>query len=97
MISNIIKSGINGDIKIPADKSISHRSIIIPSIAKGISEVNNLLMSDDVLHTLEAFKSLGVRIINENNKVIIHGNGLNSLSKSKKISILEIQELVLDF
>jgi len=84
MISNKIKSGINGNIKIPGDKSISHRSIIIPSISKGISEVNNILMSDDVLHTLEAFKSLSVKIINEDNKIIIHGNGLNSLSKSKK-------------
>ena len=84
MISNKIESGINGDIKIPGDKSISHRSIIIPSIASGISEINNLLTSDDVLHTLDAFRSLGVKIVNENNKIIIHGKGLNSLSKPKK-------------
>ena len=37
MISNKIKEGISGDIKIPSDKSISHRSIIIPSIATGVS------------------------------------------------------------
>ena len=84
MITNKISSGINGTIKIPGDKSISHRSIIIPSISKGISEVKNILMSDDVMHTLDAFKSLGVKIINANNKIIIHGMGLNSLSKAKK-------------
>ena len=56
MISDKIKNGINGNIKIPGDKSISHRSIIIPSISNGITEVNNLLMSDDVMHTLEAFR-----------------------------------------
>ena len=84
MITNKISSGINGTIKIPGDKSISHRSIIIPSISKGISEIENILMSDDVMHTLDAFKSLGVKIIKKNNKIIIHGMGLNSLSKAKK-------------
>ena len=84
MISDKISSGITGNIKIPGDKSISHRSIIIPSIANGISEVNNILMSDDVIHTLKAFKLLGVKIKNENNKIIIYGNGLNALSKPEK-------------
>ena len=83
MISNKISSGINGNIQIPGDKSISHRSIIIPSISIGVSEINNILLSDDVLHTLEAFKALGVKIVKEDNKIIIHGNGLNSLSKAK--------------
>ena len=83
MISNKIKSGINGNILIPGDKSISHRSIIIPSISKGTSEINNILMSDDVLHTLEAFKTMGVKIITNDNKIIIYGNGLNSLLKPK--------------
>ncbi len=84
MISDKIHQGINGNIKIPPDKSISHRAIIIPSIAGGISEVNNLLMSDDVLHTLAALKTLGVKIINENNKIIIYGKGLDSLKKPEK-------------
>ena len=83
MISNKIKDGIVGNINIPSDKSISHRSIIIPSISSGISEINNILMSDDVMHTLKAFKSLGVEIVQENNKIFVHGKGLNSLLKSK--------------
>jgi len=81
MISNKIKDGIKGNIIIPPDKSISHRSIIIPSISIGVSEINNLLMSDDVLHTLNAFKLLGVKIEKLNDKVIIYGKGLNSLKK----------------
>ena len=84
MISYKINSGINGIIKVPADKSISHRSIIIPSISNGVTEVNNLLKSDDVLHTLKAFKELGVKIKNENGRIIIVGNGLNSLTKPKQ-------------
>ena len=81
MISNKIKDGIVGNINIPSDKSISHRSIIIPSISMGVSEINNLLMSDDVLHTLNAFKTLGVKIETSKEKVIIYGKGLNSLRK----------------
>ena len=81
MISNKIKDKILGNINIPSDKSISHRSIIIPSISMGISEINNLLMSDDVLHTLNAFKTLGVKIEKSNDKIIIYGKGLNSLKK----------------
>ena len=84
MISYKINSGINGIIKVPADKSISHRSIIIPSISNGVTEVNNLLKSDDVLHTLKAFEELGVKIKNENGRIIIFGNGLNSLTKPKQ-------------
>ena len=84
MISNKIINGIVGNINIPSDKSISHRSIIIPSISVGISEINNLLMSDDVMHTLNAFKTLGVKIEKSNDKVIIYGKGLNSLKKPNK-------------
>tara|TARA_X000000368_G_scaffold384042_1_gene342352 strand:+ start:1319 stop:2617 length:1299 start_codon:yes stop_codon:yes gene_type:complete len=84
MISDKITSGINGEILIPGDKSISHRSIIIPSISNGISEINNILMSDDVLHTLDAFRALGVKILNKNNKILVYGKGLNSLTKSKQ-------------
>ena len=83
MISNSITNGINGYANIPGDKSISHRSIIIPSISNGVSEINNILKSEDVLHTLNAFKAMGVKVEENNNKLIIFGNGLNSLKKPK--------------
>ena len=84
MISNKINDRILGNINIPSDKSISHRSIIIPSISMGISEINNLLMSDDVMHTLNAFKTLGVKIEKSNDKILIYGKGLHSLKKPNK-------------
>ena len=84
MISNLITKGINGIPKIPGDKSISHRSIIIPSISNGVSEINNILRSEDVFHTINALKALGVNIVENENKIIIKGNGLNSLNEPKK-------------
>ena len=81
MKSAKIENGINGEIKIPGDKSISHRSIIIPSISKGICEITNILKSEDVLHTLNAFKLMGVRIKEIEDRIIIYGNGITSLKK----------------
>ena len=83
MISNIIIEGINGMPQIPGDKSISHRAIIIPSISSGLCKVTNILKSDDVLHTLKAFKSMGVKIEENGETLIIHGKGLNSLRDPK--------------
>ena len=84
MISNKINNGLNGNPIIPGDKSISHRSIIIPSISNGICEVKNFLKSDDVINTLKAFTLMGVKIEEKNNTLIIYGNGLNSLKKPNK-------------
>ncbi len=84
MFSEQTKSGINGSVKIPGDKSISHRSIIIPSISSGICEISNILKSDDVLRTMHAFKEMGVEIKEENKKIIIYGKGLESLKKPNK-------------
>ena len=82
MISHSIKEGLNGNPVIPGDKSISHRSIIIPSISNGVCEINNILKSEDVLHTLNAFKSMGVKIEEDKNKILIYGKGLNSLKEA---------------
>jgi len=84
MFSDKINKGVNGEVIIPGDKSISHRSIIIPSISNGICKVSNILKSEDVLHTLNAFKLMGVKIEETNNDIIIHGNGLESLKKPNK-------------
>tara|TARA_B100000700_G_scaffold277176_1_gene324362 strand:- start:144 stop:1451 length:1308 start_codon:yes stop_codon:yes gene_type:complete len=81
--SSKVDNGINGEIIIPGDKSISHRSIIIPSISNGVTEVSNLLWSEDVISTLNAFKAMGVKISKDTNKLKIVGKGLNSLSSPK--------------
>ena len=83
MISHPINQGINGIANVPGDKSISHRSVIIPSISKGVCEVDNILKSDDVLHTINAFKAMGVKIEESGKKLIIFGKGLNSLKKPR--------------
>tara|TARA_B100001057_G_scaffold499351_1_gene609662 strand:+ start:1447 stop:2745 length:1299 start_codon:yes stop_codon:yes gene_type:complete len=83
MISSTITKGVNGIPNIPGDKSISHRSIIIPSISNGKCEITNILKSADVLHTLGAFRSMGVNIIEDKKNLLIHGKGLNSLFESK--------------
>ena len=83
MISNKIDKGLIGSPKIPGDKSISHRSVIIPSIANGITEVNNILKSEDVIHTINAFKNMGVEILESKENIIINGKGLNSLKGPK--------------
>ena len=84
LISSKIYNGINGEIAIPGDKSISHRSIIIPSISNGISEISNILKSEDVINTMNAFKFMGVKIEELREKIIIYGQGLNSLNKPSK-------------
>jgi 3-phosphoshikimate 1-carboxyvinyltransferase len=71
-------------IKIPGDKSISHRSIILGSIAKGKTEVTNFLNGEDCICTQKAFESLGVEIETnfhdpENPIVKIHGKGMDFL------------------
>ena len=81
LTSSKILKGINGIAKIPGDKSISHRSVIIPSITNGSTEVNNILKSEDVFKTINAFKLLGVKIEEKNNSLLIRGKGLQSLCK----------------
>ena len=83
LISSKIKNGINGNVLIPGDKSISHRSIILPSISRGISEISNILWSEDVINTINAFENMGVNIKKYENNIIIEGHGLNSLKKPK--------------
>ena len=74
-----------GKIQIPGDKSISHRSIIIGSIAEGNLTIRNFLNSDDCMNTVSAMKQLGASIIVDNQRVSITGKGLFSLSKPKNI------------
>ena len=73
---------ISGEVTILGDKSISHRCIILGSLAEGESQFKNILISGDTIATIEIFRSLGVRIdlINENT-INIHGVGLKGLKE----------------
>ena len=71
---------LNGSITIPGDKSISHRCVILSSIAIGESKITGLLNSTDIHSTINAMKSLGSNIdFNSNGKCIINGIGIGSL------------------
>ena len=74
-----------GKIIIPGDKSISHRSIILGSIAKGKLIITNFLKSDDCLQTISAMRSLGAKINDFNEEIMIEGIGLNNIKKPNDI------------
>ena len=71
---------IGGAIRVPGDKSISHRSIIFASIAEGVSRVSGFLQGEDSLNTLAAFRRMGVDIEREGDRVRIEGVGLHGLA-----------------
>ncbi len=77
-------SKLSGTITVPADKSITHRSIMLSSVAEGKSYVNNYLQSDDCLMTMNAFKQMGVNIEQKDNSLIIDGVGINGLKNPVK-------------
>ncbi|MBZ0332857.1 bifunctional prephenate dehydrogenase/3-phosphoshikimate 1-carboxyvinyltransferase [Marinobacter sp. AL4B] len=71
---------VRGDIRVPGDKSISHRSIMLGALAEGVTEVKGFLEGEDSLATLQAFRDMGVTIEGpENGLVRIHGVGLHGL------------------
>ncbi len=72
---------LTGRIRVPGDKSISHRSIMLGSLAEGITQVSGFLQGEDCLCTLQAFRNMGVHIEgpSEDGKVTIHGVGLHGL------------------
>ncbi len=71
---------LNGAIRVPGDKSISHRSVIFSSIAEGTSHVSGLLEGEDVLATLAAFRAMGVQAEGPNEgRLTIHGVGMRGL------------------
>ena len=74
-----------GDIRVPGDKSMSHRSIMLGSIAQGMTEVTGFLEGEDSLATLQAFRDMGVVIEGPNEgRVVIHGVGLHGLKAPSK-------------
>lgn len=75
----------NGEFFPPSDKSISHRAVILSSLARGRSEVKNFLRAQDTESTMNAFRSLGVEIIDEGGTLTIHGKGLHGLSEPTNV------------
>jgi 3-phosphoshikimate 1-carboxyvinyltransferase len=78
------RGSLRGEVKVPGDKSISHRAILFGSLAKGTTEIDGFMMGEDCLCTIDCFRKMQVSIeILPNNKIKIQGNGLYGLKPPK--------------
>jgi len=83
-VTYIVQPGgvIKGRIRVPGDKSISHRSIMLASIAEGVTRISGFLEGEDAIATMNAFRALGVRVEGpEGGNVTVHGVGLHGLRR----------------
>lgn len=78
-----VTHGLHGRLAVPGDKSISHRAIMIGSLATGDTVVHHFLTSADCLATLQAFRDLGVTIDRNGDEVVVHGVGMTGLQAPK--------------
>jgi 3-phosphoshikimate 1-carboxyvinyltransferase len=88
MTSLKLKTNINrlfGELTIPGDKSISHRSVMFGSIAFGETRVTNFLPGDDCYSTISCFRKLGVTIEEEENELRIFGKGFEGLIEPDEV------------
>lgn len=80
--------GLGGEIRVPGDKSISHRAAIVGSIAEGTTRIKGFADGDDCNRTLKVFRQMGVRIERKRGEkpvIEIHGQGLHSLREPERI------------
>ena len=73
--------GLNGEIHVPGDKSISHRAVMFGAISSGVTKVSNFLSGADCLSTVSCFRKLGVEIETSGTEVTINGRGLDGLQE----------------
>lgn len=78
-------NGLKGEVTIPGDKSVSHRSVMFGSIAKGTTEIDNFLSGADCLSTIACFQKMGVDIERSGDRVLVRGNGLRGLKKPDSV------------
>lgn len=80
MVIQKIKKAV-GQIKVPGDKSISHRAVTLGSLANGVTEISGFLKGADCLSTIDCFRKMGIDIDINGENVTVHGNGLRGLIK----------------
>ncbi len=78
-------SGLKGEVTIPGDKSISHRSIMLGSIASGTTEITHFLNGADCLSTIDCFRKMGIDIEEHPDCILVHGKGLMGLTAPKEV------------
>jgi len=84
-LAKALSTPVNGDIKVPGDKSISHRSIMFGAMARGTTHVSGFLNGEDNLRTLDAFRAMGVSIeCPGDTDVVIHGHGIDGIQNPSK-------------
>lgn len=71
---------LKGELRVPGDKSISHRGVMLGSLAQGTTAVTNFLEGADCLSTINCFRSMGIDISRTEKEILIHGKGLHGLS-----------------
>ena len=80
MVIQKIKKAV-GQIKVPGDKSISHRAVMLGSLANGVTEISGFLKGADCLSTIDCFRKMGIDIDINGENVTVHGNGLRGLKQ----------------
>ena len=80
MVIQKIKKAV-GQLKVPGDKSISHRAVMLGSLANGVTEISGFLKGADCLSTIDCFRKMGIDIDINGENVTVHGNGLRGLKK----------------
>ncbi|MBI3593408.1 MAG: 3-phosphoshikimate 1-carboxyvinyltransferase [Nitrospirae bacterium] len=78
-------SSLKGEIRVPGDKSITHRAILFGGMAKGKTEIKGYLPSEDCLCTLRAMESMGRKSETKENRLILQGEGMNGLSEPERV------------
>lgn len=87
MIQGIEVAGgfpLRGEVRVDGDKSISHRAIMFGAIADGVTRVQNLLLGEDVMATVAAFRAMGVEIRQDGREFLINGAGMEGLHRPGK-------------
>ena len=78
-------NGLKGQIQVPGDKSISHRSVMFGSIAQGTTEIHGYLQGADCLSTISCFQKMSISIENKGETVLVHGRGLHGLTRPDSV------------
>ena len=79
-----------GNVKVPPSKSMAHRAIICASLSHGVSKIENIDFSDDIIATMEAMKALGAKIYQNKNYIEIQG--INHNEDNKELKIIDCNE-----
>ena len=78
-------NNLRGRLRVPGDKSISHRAVMFGALAEGVTEIHGFLKGADCLATIDCFRAMGIEICEKDKVIYVHGKGLHGLSAPTKI------------